>query len=239
MDDYNKEKSIIANRIKELIAEHETNASQLSKGTKIAKSSLSDYLNEKNMPKDDKIRLIAKYFGASPSWIRGIDGAEKYPKAKTADMEEHPIYKGVSREELDEIDEDEVFEKVPLLGEVAAGVPIYMDDYTNDTINVDKRYIQYGYDYICLTIRGDSMYPILMDKDIVLIKCQSTANSNDIAIVSVDNEVATAKYVYKHEDKLELRPANLNYMPLFFSKDEVNTRIRIIGVVTNLLDRKL
>lgn len=235
MDDYNKEKSIIANRIKELIAEHETNASQLSKGTKIAKSSLSDYLNEKNMPKDDKIRLIAKYFGASPSWIRGIDGAEKYPKAKT----EHPIYKGVSRDELDEIDEDEVFEKVPLLGEVAAGVPIYMDDYTNDTINVDKRYIQYGYDYICLTIRGDSMYPILMDKDIVLIKCQPTANSNDIAIVSVDNETATAKYVYKHEDKLELRPANLNYMPLFFSKDEVNTRIRIIGVVTNLLDRKL
>ena len=239
MDDYNKEKSIIANRIKELIAEHETNASQLSKGTKIAKSSLSDYLNEKNMPKDDKIRLIAKYFGVSPSWIRGIDGAEKYPKAKTADMEEYPIYKGVSRDELDEIDEDEVFEKVPLLGEVAAGVPIYMDDYTNDTINVDKRYIQYGYDYICLTIRGDSMYPILMDKDIVLIKCQPTANSNDIAIVSVDNEVATAKYVYKHEDKLELRPANLNYMPLFFSKDEVNTRIRIIGVVTNLLDRKL
>ena len=238
MDNYNDEKRIIANRIKELIEEHETNASQLSKGTKIAKSSLSDYLNEKNMPKDDKIRLIAKYFGASPSWIRGIDGAEKYPKSKKIDIvEEHPIYKGVSLEDI--IDENDEFEKIPLLGEVAAGVPIYMDDTLNDYITVDKRYIQSSYDYFCLTIRGDSMYPILMDKDIVLIKCQPTANSNDIAIVSVDNEVATAKYVYKHEDKLELRPANLNYMPLFFSKDEVNTRVRIIGIVTNLLDRKL
>ena len=233
MDDYNKEKSIIANRIKELIAEHETNASQLSKGTKIAKSSLSDYLNEKNMPKDDKIRLIAKYFGASPSWIRGIDGAEKYPKTKT----EHPIYKGVSLEEI--IDEDDEFEKIPLLGEVAAGVPIYMDDDLNDYITVDKKYIQSGYDYFCLNIRGDSMYPILMNKDIVLVRSQSTCNSNDIAIVSVDNETATAKYVYKHKDKLELRPANPNYIPLVFPKDEVNTRIRIIGVVAHLLDRKL
>lgn len=216
-------------RFKVALEIRQKSQAEISRATGIDKSSLSLYLKGRYVPKQDKIYLISKALKVDPGWLMGFD----------TEMEEHPIYKGVSRDELDEIDEDEVFEKVPLLGEVAAGVPIYMDDYTNDTINVDKRYIQYGYDYICLTIRGDSMYPILMDKDIVLIKCQPTANSNDIAIVSVDNEVATAKYVYKHEDKLELRPANLNYMPLFFSKDEVNTRIRIIGVVTNLLDRKL
>lgn len=216
-------------RFKVALEIRQKSQAEISRATGIDKSSLSLYLKGRYVPKQDKIYLISKALKVDPGWLMGFD----------TDMEEYPIYKGVSRDELDEIDEDEVFEKVPLLGEVAAGVPIYMDDYTNDTINVDKRYIQYGYDYICLTIRGDSMYPILMDKDIVLIKCQPTANSNDIAIVSVDNETATAKYVYKHEDKLELRPANLNYIPLFFSKDEVNTRIRIIGVVTNLLDRKL
>lgn len=218
-------------RFKFALKAREKTQAEISKKTEIDKASISYYLKGNYEPKNDKLYLIADALNVSPEWLMGYD----------TEMEEKqpPIYKGVSRDELDEIDEDEVFEKIPLLGEVAAGVPIYMDDYTNDTINVDKRYIQYGYDYICLTIRGDSMYPILMDKDIVLIKCQPTANSNDIAIVSVDNETATAKYVYKHEDKLELRPANLNYMPLFFSKDEVNTRIRIIGVVTNLLDRKL
>lgn len=163
--------------------------------------------------------------------INTLEGNQKISE------EEYPIYKGVSLEDI--IDEDDEFEKIPLLGEVAAGVPIYMDDDLNDYITVDKKYIQSGYDYFCLTIRGDSMYPILMNKDIVLVRSQSTCNSNDIAIVSVDNETATAKYVYKHKDKLELRPANPNYIPLVFSKDEVNTRVRIVGVVTNLLDRKL
>lgn len=163
--------------------------------------------------------------------INTLEGNQKISE------EEYPIYKGVSLEDI--IDEDDEFEKIPLLGEVAAGVPIYMDDDLNDYITVDKKYIQSGYDYFCLTIRGDSMYPILMNKDIVLVRSQSTCNSNDIAIVSVDNETATAKYVYKHKDKLELRPANPNYIPLVFPKDEVNTRVRIVGVVKHLLDRKL
>lgn len=216
-------------RFKFALKAREKTQAEISKKTEIDKASISYYLKGNYEPKNDKLYLIADALKVSPEWLMGYD----------TDMEEHPIYKGVSRDELDEIDEDEVFEKVPLLGEVAAGVPIYMDDDLNDYITVDKKYIQSGYDYFCLTIRGDSMYPILMNKDIVLVRSQSTCNSNDIAIVSVDNETATAKYVYKHKDKLELRPANPNYIPLFFSKDEVNTRIRIIGVVTNLLDRKL
>lgn len=201
---------------------------EISKKTQIDKASISYYLKGKYEPKNDKLNLIADALNVSPQWLMGYD---------TAIEKEHPIYKGVSLEEI--IDEDDEFEKIPLLGEVAANVPIYMNDTLNDYMTVDKKYIQSGYDYFCLTIRGDSMYPILMNKDIVLVRSQSTCNSNDIAIVSVDNKTAIAKYVYKHKDKLELRPANLNYMPLFFSKDEVNTRVRIIGVVKHLLDRKL
>ena len=221
-------KQSFGKKLKEALIKKQMSQKELADKMGVNKSTITRYIKDKSAVSNTKIVEIANILNISPSDLFSNYKEELYP-----------IYKGVSRDELDEIDEDEVFEKVPLLGEVAAGVPIYMDDYTNDTINVDKRYIQYGYDYICLTIRGDSMYPILMDKDIVLIKCQPTANSNDIAIVSVDNETATAKYVYKHKDKLELRPANLSYIPLFFSKDEVNTRVRIVGIVTHLLDRKL
>ena len=214
-------------RFKFALKAREKTQAEISKKTEIDKASISYYLKGNYEPKNDKLYLIANALKVSPEWLMGYD----------TDMEEHPIYKGVSLEDI--IDEDDEFEKIPLLGEVAAGVPIYMDDDLNDYITVDKKYIQSGYDYFCITIRGDSMYPILMNKDIVLVRSQSTCNSNDIAIVSVDNETATAKYVYKHKDKLELRPANPNYIPLVFPKDEVNTRIRIIGVVTNLLDRKL
>ena len=218
-------KQSFGKKLKEALIKKQMSQKELADKMGVNKSTITRYIKDKSAVSNTKIVEIANILNISPS-----DLFSNY-------KEEHPIYKGVSLEEI--IDEDDEFEKIPLLGEVAAGVPIYMDDDLNDYITVDKKYIQSGYDYFCLTIRGDSMYPILMNKDIVLVRSQSTCNSNDIAIVSVDNETATAKYVYKHKDKLELRPANPNYIPLVFSKDEVNTRIRIIGVVTNLLDRKL
>ena len=218
-------KQSFGKKLKEALIKKQMSQKELADKMGVNKSTITRYIKDKSAVSNTKIVEIANILNISPS-----DLFSNY-------KEEHPIYKGVSLEEI--IDEDDEFEKIPLLGEVAAGVPIYMDDALNDYITVDKKYIQSGYDYFCLTIRGDSMYPILMNKDIVLVRSQSTCNSNDIAIVSVDNETATAKYVYKHKDKLELRPANPNYIPLVFPKDEVNTRIRIIGVVTNLLDRKL
>lgn len=218
-------KQSFGKKLKEALIKKQMSQKELADKMGVNKSTITRYIKDKSAVSNTKIVEIANILNISPS-----DLFSNY-------KEEHPIYKGVSLEEI--IDEDDEFEKIPLLGEVAAGVPIYMDDDLNDYITVDKKYIQSGYDYFCLTIRGDSMYPILMNKDIVLVRSQSTCNSNDIAIVSVDNETATAKYVYKHKDKLELRPANPNYIPLVFSKDEVNTRVRIVGVVTNLLDRKL
>ena len=218
-------KQSFGKKLKEALIKKQMSQKELADKMGVNKSTITRYIKDKSAVSNTKIVEIANILNISPS-----DLFSNY-------KEEHPIYKGVSLEEI--IDEDDEFEKIPLLGEVAAGVPIYMDDDLNDYITVDKKYIQSGYDYFCLTIRGDSMYPILMNKDIVLVRSQSTCNSNDIAIVSVDNETATAKYVYKHKDKLELRPANPNYIPLVFSKDEVNTRVRIIGVVKQLLERNL
>lgn len=218
-------KQSFGKKLKEALIKKQMSQKELADKMGVNKSTITRYIKDKSAVSNTKIVEIANILNISPS-----DLFSNY-------KEEHPIYKGVSLEEI--IDEDDEFEKIPLLGEVAAGVPIYMDDDLNDYITVDKKYIQSGYDYFCLTIRGDSMYPILMNKDIVLVRNQSTCNSNDIAIVSVDNETATAKYVYKHKDKLELRPANPNYIPLVFSKDEVNTRVRIVGVVKQLLERNL
>lgn len=218
-------KQSFGKKLKEALIKKQMSQKELADKMGVNKSTITRYIKDKSAVSNTKIVEIANILNISPS-----DLFSNY-------KEEHPIYKGVSLEEI--IDEDDEFEKIPLLGEVAAGVPIYMDDDLNDYITVDKKYIQSGYDYFCLTIRGDSMYPILMNKDIVLVRSQSTCNSNDIAIVSVDNETATAKYVYKHKNKLELRPANPNYIPLVFSKDEVNTRVRIVGVVKQLLERNL
>ena len=218
-------KQSFGKKLKEALIKKQMSQKELADKMGVNKSTITRYIKDKSAVSNTKIVEIANILNISPS-----DLFSNY-------KEEHPIYKGVSLEEI--IDEDDEFEKIPLLGEVAAGVPIYMDNDLNDYITVDKKYIQSGYDYFCLTIRGDSMYPILMNKDIVLVRSQSTCNSNDIAIVSVDNETATAKYVYKHKDKLELRPANPNYIPLVFSKDEVNTRVRIVGVVKQLLERNL
>ena len=61
------------NRLKSIMSERKITQSELSKRTGIRQSSISDYLNGRYEPKQDKIYLIAQTLGVSPSWLLGYD----------------------------------------------------------------------------------------------------------------------------------------------------------------------
>lgn len=61
------------NRLKSIMSEHKITQSELSKRTGIRQSSISDWLNGRYEPKQDKIYLIAQALGVSPSWLLGYD----------------------------------------------------------------------------------------------------------------------------------------------------------------------
>ena len=125
---------------------------------------------------------------------------------------------------------DNVFElktkKVPLLGEIACGQPIYAEEVhgefytTTNALNAD----------FCLQAKGDSMINArIFDGDIVFCKYQPTVENGEIAAVIIDDE-ATLKRFYFDKDKrqITLVPENPAYQPLVFIGSDV-ANVRVIG----------
>lgn len=112
---------------------------------------------------------------------------------------------------------------MPLMGEIAAGIPIYADEQA-ETIDCDD---SARGDFV-LKVRGDSMTGArIMDGDIVFIRRQDDVDDGEIAAVLLDNE-ATLKRVYHIKNGLQLLSMNPKYPPMIFTFDECDS-IRILG----------
>lgn len=117
-------------------------------------------------------------------------------------------------------------QRIPLLGEIACGEPIYADEDR-------ESYIEIGTDIkadFCLRAKGDSMINArILDGDIVFIRKQPCVDDGEIAAVVIDNE-ATLKRVYYNRKAgiLQLVAENPSFPPLIYSGDELDT-IRILG----------
>ncbi len=124
--------------------------------------------------------------------------------------------------------------KLPLLGEIACGKPIYADEQHEIYVDVDN---DYGADF-CLKANGESMINAGIDNgDIVLIKEMSMVNNGEIAAVIIEDEATLKRvYYYPEKGKLILNPENPLFEPLVYINEELNT-IRIIGKAVAVLKR--
>lgn len=131
---------------------------------------------------------------------------------------------------------DNYLYKIPLLGRVAAGEPIYADEHIENYEYIDTKYKHDGQRYFALRIDGRSMEPTIMDGDIVIVRQQSTVDSGQIAIVLIDGEDATAKEVRESPEGITLVGHNVAvYTPHFYSYQQVEELpIQIIGIVVEI-----
>lgn len=154
----------------------------------------------------DRIATLAKILKVSPVEIMGIDDEEFDVFSIPGVM---PIPK---------------MKKVPRLGTIACGEPIFADENLNGYDDID-------FDIDCdfsLECEGDSMINArILDGDIVYIKQMPMVNNGEIAAVMVDNEV-TLKRVFLSNNKLVLQPENPQYSPMVYVNEELNN-IRILG----------
>ena len=125
------------------------------------------------------------------------------------------------------------FVKRPVLGTVAAGVPITAQQDILGWEEVPSQWTQND-TLFGLKLKGDSMEPRMAQGDIVIVKKQSDVESGQIAIVMVDGE-ATCKKVAKHADGLVLISNNSKYPPMIFTLKEMEEKnVVIIGRVIEL-----
>ena len=123
--------------------------------------------------------------------------------------------------------------KIPLLGKVAAGAPIYADDHVEGYEFIESKYIDDGFEYFALRVAGHSMEPTIQDGDVVIVRQQDTVDSGQIAIVLIDGEDATAKEVRIDKHGITLVGHNVSaYSPQYYTNQQVaELPVRIIGLV--------
>ena len=122
--------------------------------------------------------------------------------------------------------------RIPVLGDVAAGVPILAQQDIVGYEDIPADMAKTG-DYFGLKIKGDSMEPKIHDNDIVIVKSMSDAENNDIVIAMINNE-ATCKRLHKYSNSVVLTAINSDYKPIEVTPDE---NIQILGKVVMSISR--
>lgn len=118
---------------------------------------------------------------------------------------------------------------VPLVGTVAAGVPILAEENLEDVYELPKSLVHNSEDVFMLRVHGDSMINIgIYEDDLVIVRQQSDANNGDIVVALVNEESATVKRYFLEPDCVKLQPENDDMEPFY----EKNVRIlgKVIGV---------
>lgn len=158
-----------------------------------------------NIP-PEKVVAMAEALGTSPSELMGWGGGEAISS-----------FEGGEQIKL---------KKLPILGDIACGVPILAEEehesyaIADGGVNAD----------FCLRASGDSMIGArIFDGDIVFIRSQSLVDNGDIAAVIIKDEATLKRvYYYPSEEKLILSPENPRFAPLVYLGEEL-AEVKIIG----------
>lgn len=182
---------------------------------KFSKSHLSQYVNGKSNPDNEKIFLLSKVFGVTEAWLLGYN----VPRYERIENTGPQTPQGL---------------KIPVLGTVAAGIPISAVEEILDYEEVPQSWKNQG-EFFGLRIKGDSMKPDINHGDTVIVRKQSTANNGDVVITLVNGDDVTCKKFEKLDNGIILISNNSEYSPMYFSNEEVVTKpVVILGRVVEL-----
>ncbi len=121
--------------------------------------------------------------------------------------------------------------KIPVLGRVAAGIPIEAIENIIDTEEITAEMARRG-EYFGLKVKGTSMQPVICDGDIVIVRKQEDADSDEIVIATVNGDDATCKRLMKYDGGLSLISYNPEFAPMTFTDKQLEEiPVRIIGRV--------
>jgi len=192
--------------VKKLTEEQEMSMSELARRVGTAKSAISRYFNGTREFPLNKVEDFASALHTTPDFLLGME------------------YESQTQQGL----------QIPVLGTVLAGIPISAVEDILDYEEIDSSFQSQG-EFFALRIKGDSMQPKMDDGDVVIVRQQSDANSGDTVIVLVNGDDATCKKLQKTENGIILVSTNPNYLPMFYSNEEIATKpVVILGKVVEL-----
>ncbi|MBI2390987.1 MAG: transcriptional repressor LexA [Deltaproteobacteria bacterium] len=135
------------------------------------------------------------------------------------------------------VTDDERLVEVPVVGRVAAGLPILAEQNVVDTVRIDRMLVRGGKDVFALRVQGESMIEAgIHDGDYIFVRKQPSASRGDIVVALLGDE-ATVKYYYPEKEHVRLQPANAAMAPIYVRASDFRASM-ILGIVVGVY-RKL
>ena len=198
---------------------------QLRNGLKLTQEELGQKLNppvnraainkwEKGNVKNIKrshIQQMAEIFGVSPVDLMCFDDVPAKPQNA---LPVNDVY------------------RIPLLGRVAAGEPLFIEENIVGEVFVDPAMVPQDAQLYALKVKGDSMAPKIMDGDTLIVREASCADDGEIVIVTVNGQEGTCKKIKRYPDALALISLNQLYEPIMYTWQEVEQLpVKVVGKV--------
>lgn len=196
-------------KLKDLRKQKNMSQQKLADMLGVSRSTVAMWEISTNEPDNDTLSRLADLFGVTVDYLLGRDDSPS-PSA----FSDIPGVRQIQKR------------KIPVLGEIACGQPIFADEQRDVYVSVTDELVC---DY-ALIAKGDSMLPRIHDGDLVFIREMPTVPNGRIAAVLIEDE-ATLKRVFFDAEKqqLTLIAENTAYPPfVYIGEDLMN--IRILGL---------
>lgn len=202
-----EQKDLFASNLIRYMNSKDKNQIDLAKELGVSAQLVNNWVNAKSIPRMDKVELLARYFGISKTDL--LDDPSRVKPQGTA--------------------------RIPVLGYVAAGIPIEEIEDIVDYEEIPTGWLRGGKKYFGLVLRGDSMEPRMYDGDVVIVEKQDDAETGAYVIAAVNGDHATCKRLMKYRDSIALLSLNSKYDPMIFTNEEVQSKpVTILGVVREI-----
>jgi repressor LexA len=179
---------------------------------------IANYIKKNSYP--PTIREIADHFEIS------VKGAHDHitalrKKGHLKQVDKRPRTMGLTHSRPEDAD----LVEVPILGTVAAGIPILAEENFDGNIPVHRSLLKKNKKYFALKVRGDSMIGAgILEGDTAIIEKQNTVHNGEIAVAVMEDGV-TLKRFYKESSRIRLQAENPAYKPIYSHEVKILGRL--------------
>lgn len=219
-----EQRDIFARNLQSLLREKGLTQLDIVARFDVSKSTASGWFTGNKLPRMWRVDELANWLGVPRS--RLLDDPQREQESSDPSSIMRPIiHKGV---------------RIPVLGSIPAGIPIEAIEDVIGWEEIPYELTHSGAEYFALKVQGESMYPVVLDGDVVIIRKSDTCRSGQICLVYVNGTDATLKRVTLDEEKktLTIKPENPNFAPRSYTAEEIESLpVRIGGYVVEIRRR--
>ena len=202
------------NRLKKAMEYRNIKQVDLVEKTKLDKTLINKYLSGVANAKQKKLAILAKALDVDEVWLMGYDTS--MVNSTSTKLENNVV-------------------PINIFDGVVSDFNVLFPKNIIGTVDIEKSIINNGDNFFALKVKDDSMSPVFIENDIIVIKEQHDFENGDLVVAVINTNDITIKKVQKSDAGIVLQSFNPHYAPLFFTHSDIeNLTVKIIGVVKQL-----